>query len=351
MLTDEGFAVWCQRNKIGPETEAAIQRIRSSAPARRVHGGASNVSGRYPSVKMGFSIQFESQHVELWAIYMMERDKEVLEYYDQPTRIQLHYQARSGRKTSPWHTPDFLVIRRDGASFEEWKPADALDKLTVRMPERYQRTATGGWRCPPGEAAAQALGLSYRLRFSAEYHPLYIQSLKLLQDFWTHPFSVSAEQESQVQTALSASPGVSVAALLDAHPSLPVDVVWAMLTSQRIFTDLSACDLMNWDQVRLYLLAEQVEQAKFTLKLAEGVRQLSTPLLFDGRLWEVEIQNTSVLLRPEAGAPLTLPTEQFEHLLELGYIQQADLATPSPLQDAVRERLIHAGPKELEAAN
>ena len=128
-LTDEGFSAWCQRNHIPPATEMYLQRIRSSPPARRVRGRASNVSGRYPSVKMGVSIQFESQHVELWAIYAMERDDDVLEYYDQPTRIQLHYKSRSGRKTSPWHTPDFLVIRRNGAAFEEWKPAEALSSL------------------------------------------------------------------------------------------------------------------------------------------------------------------------------------------------------------------------------
>src|SRR5271169_3387725 len=96
MLTDEEFRAWCQHNHFSPETEATIQRIRSSQPARKVQSRASNVSGRYPSVKMGFSIQFESQHVELWGIHMMERDDDVLEFYDQPTRIQLHYQARSG---------------------------------------------------------------------------------------------------------------------------------------------------------------------------------------------------------------------------------------------------------------
>src|SRR5205814_9490345 len=118
-------------------------RILSSQPVRKVRSGASNVSGRYPSVKMGFSIQFESQHVELWGIYTMERDEDVLEFYDQPTRIQLHYHARSGRKTSPWHTPDFLVLRRASAGFEEWKHASSLDTLTVTMPERYQRQAKG----------------------------------------------------------------------------------------------------------------------------------------------------------------------------------------------------------------
>ncbi len=53
---------------------------------RKVRNRASNVSGRYPSVKMGRSIQFESHHVELWGIYEMERDDDVLEYYEQPVR-------------------------------------------------------------------------------------------------------------------------------------------------------------------------------------------------------------------------------------------------------------------------
>src|SRR6266849_10595373 len=158
MLTDEEFHAWVRRNQIDPSTEAVLSRIRSSPPSRRVRGRTSNVSGRYPSVKMGRSIQFESQHVELWGIYTMERDEDVLEMYDQPTRIQLHYQARSGRKTSPWHTPDFLVLRQNGASFEEWKQASSLDKLAISQPHRYQRNASGEWQCPPGEQAAKALG-------------------------------------------------------------------------------------------------------------------------------------------------------------------------------------------------
>lgn len=42
---------------------------------------------------MGVSIQFESDRVEFWAIYSMERDKDVLEYYDQSSRIPLGYRA------------------------------------------------------------------------------------------------------------------------------------------------------------------------------------------------------------------------------------------------------------------
>ena len=63
---------------------------------------------------MGVSIQFESHTVELWAIYTMEYDAQVLEYLDEPYTMELHYSGPSGRPTQARHTPDFLVIRRDG---------------------------------------------------------------------------------------------------------------------------------------------------------------------------------------------------------------------------------------------
>ncbi len=348
-LTDEEFRAWCQRNEIEPETAAYLQRIRTTEPERKVRGRKSNVSGRYPSQKMGFTIQFESQHVELWGCHTMERDQDVLEYYDQPTRIQLHYHARSGRKTSPWHTPDFLVLRQDGAVFEEWKHASELAKLTVTMPERYQRQATGGWRCPPGEQAAKALGLSYRVRTSAEYHPLYIANLKFLQDFWIHPFHVEAEQETQVLAALSVYPGVSIAQLMDAHPGLCVDVVWALLTRSVIFTDLSAASLMQWDQVLLYRSEAEVPTPTHLAK--DGPTPLTSYFLWDGRLWEARVEAATVILRPEIGASFSLPSEHFQRLLAEGSMKEVTPATPSPLQEAVREIMSHAGPKALEAAN
>jgi len=351
MLTEETFRAWCQRNQITRETETYIQRIRASQPVRKVRSGVSNVTGRYPSVKMGCSIQFESQYVELWGIYTMERDDDVLEYFDQPTRIQLHYQARSGRKTSPWHTPDFFVVRRDGAGFEEWKPAASLEQLVMRMPARYQRNGAGGWQCPPGEAAANPLGLYYRVRTSAEYHPFYIQNLKFLQDFWTHSFHVDAGQEAQVLEALSAYPGVSVAALLDAHPHLPVDVVWALVTSQQIFTDLAAADLMRWDQVFLYQSAAEARAASRLAAQGRHALPLTARVLWDGRLWEAEAEGASITLRPEVGAVFSLSAEQFQHLVDLRQIKPEGPATPSPLREATRDVLAHAGPKALAAAN
>lgn len=150
MLTAEAWRAWSQRLRLSQDTEALITTIRSAPPVRKVQGQASNVSGRYPSPKMQRAIQFESHHVELWAIYAMERDDDVLEYYDQPARIPLRYRAPSGRLTTQWHTPDFFVLRQESAGWEEWKPAPALEALTSTMPARYQRA--------PGGSGAVLLG-------------------------------------------------------------------------------------------------------------------------------------------------------------------------------------------------
>jgi putative transposase len=153
-MTPEAFHTWCQHLGLTSETEAFLASLRSSPPVRRVNSRAGNITGRFPSPKMGVSIQFESAHVEFWAIYAMERDPDVLEYYDQPCRIPLTYLAKSGKRTTQWHTPDFFVIRHESAGFEEWKPAQALEPLASSQPARYQVTGTGHWHCPPGEMYA-----------------------------------------------------------------------------------------------------------------------------------------------------------------------------------------------------
>ncbi len=72
MLDEQQFGDWCRKLGLGAQAESVIRQIRSSEPARLVRSGRGNVSGRYPSRKMGFTIQFESHRTELAAIYEME---------------------------------------------------------------------------------------------------------------------------------------------------------------------------------------------------------------------------------------------------------------------------------------
>src|SRR6266513_2593003 len=143
MLTTTQFQQWCLRLAVSAETRELLARLRASPPVRRVGSHAHNVSGAYASRKMGCTIQFESHKVELWAVYTMEYDPQVLEYYDQPTTLELHYQAKSGRAITVSHTPDFLVLRQDGVWLEEWKQENKLLELAISQPHRYQRDQRG----------------------------------------------------------------------------------------------------------------------------------------------------------------------------------------------------------------
>jgi putative transposase len=74
MLSESGLSAWYSRLHISSQARSVNDQVRSSQPARQVGGGSRNVSGRYPSRKMGFTIQFESHRVELAGIYEMEHD-------------------------------------------------------------------------------------------------------------------------------------------------------------------------------------------------------------------------------------------------------------------------------------
>ena len=123
MFTDELFEVWSLQHKLPEQAKTIISRIRSSPPSRLVRGAAGNVSGRYPSKKMGCTIQFESHRGELAFIYQMEHDSTVLAFYDQPEPIKLTYQGKTGKQVGLFHTPDFFVLRDDGGdgSSAKWK--------------------------------------------------------------------------------------------------------------------------------------------------------------------------------------------------------------------------------------
>src|SRR5438132_6248560 len=110
MLATHELSRLCERLGLSAEARAIIDSIRSAPPSRRVRSAAGNVSVRYPSRKMGVTIQAESHRNELAAIYAMEHDPHTLEYYDQPPPITLAYRAKSGRSVSVLHTPDFFVI-------------------------------------------------------------------------------------------------------------------------------------------------------------------------------------------------------------------------------------------------
>ena len=169
MLDEQHYQSWCRSLGFKRETKDLLDQIRSSPPARRVGGGKRNVVGRYPSRKMGVTIQFESHSNEFAAVLEYENDPDCLEFYDQPQpSIPLEYRAKNGSQLRVLHTADFFVLRAGSAGWVECKTEQDLVSLAEQSPERFQKAKDDTWRCPPGEGYASRFGLRYHLRSSRE---------------------------------------------------------------------------------------------------------------------------------------------------------------------------------------
>jgi len=251
MLSSEDLRAWYRSLGLCEASRSAIDQIRSAPPSRRVGGGRQNVSGRYPSRKMGVTIQFESHRVELAGIYEMEHDAGVLEYYDQPPPLKLTYNSANGRHLTVIHTPDFFVLHRAEAGWEEWKTEEDLVRLAEHNPHRYCLDAQGRWCCPPGEAQASPLGLYYHVRSSRQIDWTYQRNIQFLEDYLdAHSRAVDPHVKESVLAWVSAHSGSTLSDLFRAtEGSASRDDIYMLIACGVIQVDLSSAPLVDAQRV------------------------------------------------------------------------------------------------------
>jgi putative transposase len=365
-MTPAAFEQWCHALALSPSTRDYLSTIRGRPPIRRVTSRAGNVSGTYPSRKMGVTIQFESHKVELWAILAMDHDPEVLEFFDQPDSIKLRYPGTSGQKMQGhYYTPDFLVLRKGSICFEEWKSESELHRLAQRSPMRYQPVEGGGWRCPPAEEAVATLGLPFRVRSSAELDPTYIDNLIFLEDYFGVSLSIPAQVHTYVLQRIQEIPGLPLAALVGDGSGVRPNDVYAMLAQNMLYADLYAAPLIQHGRVRLYL-SEDAARAyahrlptRLTSRVGSPLPEVAapltpnTPFLWDGLCWTlINPGETTTTLLSEQGQPAQIPSSLFFHALEAGEIRPLGATSELPISSPeVDRRMSLASPADLRQAN
>jgi putative transposase len=363
MLTQKEFELWCERLKFSPEARVLVAGIRAVEPSRRVKSAAGNVSGRYPSRKMGCTIQFESHHNELAAILEFEHSHTIHEYYDQPPAINLNYRSKNGKALGVMHTPDFFVIEDGGAGWIECKTEEDLIRLAERQPTRYVRGKGGRWRCPPGEEYAARYGVTYRLKSSAEIDWRFQRNVLFLEDYLrAEVLEICEETIVCFQSLVAANPGITLADLLTfgSQYGLASDLLYILLATDRLYVDLTACVLAEPEWVRIYYDEQAARRYEGSLDgpsdrnslfKIEGGRQVR----WDGRRWEiVNAGETAVWLRDETQKIVSLSLSSMSDLIKRGQI----LVIPPPgMEDdrhrleRVRRLLAEAGPEDLAEAN
>jgi putative transposase len=361
VLKADGLELWYQRHHLPEKTRSLINAIRCSGPSRRVGGGSSNVCGRYPSKKMGVTIQFESHRVELAAIYEMEHDPSVAEYFDQPPPIKLVYASPRGRQMGVLHTPDFFVIRDHEAGWEEWKTEEELQHLNARNPNRYlpKPKAQGGWDCPPGAAYAAPLGLYYRVRSSAEIDWTFQRNIQFLDDYLrADPSIIPTSSREKACAQVSAVSGLHLDKLLQlTRESMAADEIFGMIAANILYVNLHAAPLAEPSRVEVYSSPEAATVAKphsaeRAQLLSPSTLQYGHALIWDGCLWKVvNVGNTSIGLLSEDRKLAELPMTAVEVLLHEGKIE----LTPDDLENVseveILERLSRASENDFRVAN
>jgi putative transposase len=349
MLSEEEFLSWCRRVGLSQDARELVAKIRSSAPVRRVGGGRQNVSGRYPSRKMGLTIQFESHRVELAFIYEMEYDTDVLEYYDQAASIRLDYQSATDRPLAVMHTPDYFVIHTGSAGWQECKHERELERLAQKSPHRYCRNGDGRWRCPPGEAYAAPFGLYYHLRSSAEIDWTLQGNIQYLEDYWRFDaVGVASEIREIVVREVRAAAGLRLSDLFrNLHGVAGRDDINRLIAAGDIYVDLKAAGIMEPDKVRVFPNREAAlaclhienhmgcrERPRF-VELAPGVC-----IMLDGKLSSMaEFDEKTIRFRGADFAAGTLSLDTFEPLMKDGRVTPAgarvtEVKTSGPLATA-----------------
>src|SRR6266404_2556987 len=216
MLNDIEFSHYCNRLNLPEFAVKYIERVRASGPSRKVRCGPNNVIAQYPSRKMARMIPAESHTVELTFIQQLEHDDDVIEYYAQPFPIKLNYASASGRPVGVVHTPDFLVLETNTAGWVECKTQESLNKLGSVQPHRYRGDDKGQWRCPPGEEAANPLGLYYKVWNSAEADPTVMRNMRFLEDYFDPEYpEVPVALKESVLGTVKRCPGMMAQTLVE----------------------------------------------------------------------------------------------------------------------------------------
>lgn len=376
MLTPDELSLLCQRLGLSSQAQELLMHIRSSPPSRRVGSGGRNVPVRYPSQKMGVVIQAESRTVEFAAVYLMEHDPHVLEFWDQPNPpMTLRYPVKQKngrvRTIGVLHTPDYFVIREQAhglqerkteLGWEEWKTEEELLRFESEQSHRYVRDEQGQWRCPPGEAVAAPLGFSYRVRSSAEIHETFQRNLHFLSYYLRQNSpQVAQDAKAEVLALVNNEPGMRLARLLGDLQLATSDDIYTLLAQEALYIDVFASPLAKPEQVHVW--SDENTARAWSVALVQQTYpgghphtilvEPGAPVVWDGRVCTILYQGqTTVTLLTESQQPVELSHSHFHALVTAGKLMGLKVPpAEGSLSQQVRECIMQADKTTLAEAN
>lgn len=361
MLTEKELVELCRKHRLSEFAIATVRHVRESEPSRNVSSGSHNVATHYASRKMGCVIKAEARRTELAAIYEWDHDKTTYEFYDQPPRIKKIHDVGDGRNRSTSYTPDFFILAEDFIGWVECKPEGWLLEKEQEPNPPYIRDEQGQWRCPPAEAYAQSVGLSFAVRSSYESDPIITQNIADLSDYYHPDCPPPTEEQLQSAQQLMGDAGWCwLRDLISNDAGLSVDTIFKMIADELLHVDLHAFPLMNEaHRVRVFRTRALLESSALWLPplLAtpgETINPIAmkpgSTISWDGKACEIlNIGQSEVFLRSADSPMQSLQFEAFERMVKQGVIVGTE-EVADPRTERASERLRRATAEDLRSA-
>jgi transposase InsO family protein len=344
-------------------TREGLQYLRRSlhAPSRVVRSTHSSMSGRFPSLKMRRSIQFESATLEGPAILKLEADPTTIAFLDQPQPLKVTYR-RAGRLRSHLQTPDFLRVQHGKVTLIECKPLEKVLERNQRDTDYYVQEA-GRWVCTALQTAARELGFDHEVWTESSFNPTEMRNLRMLAAFMrdTRPAGYQ-EALRALHEILRARGRATVADLLhECGNVVGIDHVYAAIAHADVAFDWSKAPLTEPGSCWLYRDAptqrafmgmEQsiVPPEKRIVGAGHELRE-GVPVKWDGKIWMVLNVGESAVLLGRGDTHTQLPRHLIEQLIRDGLVEVVRQADDiDPLEDA-HQFVAKARPKDLRTGN
>ena len=230
-----------------------ILKARTLAPVRDVKSRGGNVITLLASRKMGREIRTESRHIEFAAAVDHEFDSQVIEYYAQPCELKLELiDTATGEIRNIQHFPDYLVLREEGFTLEEWKSVQKLTRLAEQYPYRYIQDSDGRWSSPQIERQLGELGIRYRIYSDEAIPRRRVENLLHLADYFHPGAEPCSENDLQRLSAALAEHGACYLAELMAEPyGFSADVLLKAIADHQVVADLDRETLTEPRRCRL----------------------------------------------------------------------------------------------------
>lgn len=320
------------RHNLTSTAQRLVDHIRASEPSRRTQSTAKSVSSRYPSRKMGCTIQAESHTNELAAIYLWDHDDETYEFYDQPPQIQISCLDKLGRSIPRNVTVDYFVLQRDFVGWVECKDDKWLDRHVADGGQLYRQDEKGKWHCPAGEAYAAQYGLGFRVRATSQTDWVVLRNLKFLSDYLNPDSEPDQSQVAQeIIATLKADPWLLLIDLIADRSGEETAVLYRLIAQGRIYVDMSRqllCEpwltrvFRSVDVGRAYLAAN--ETAKDAPRARSRVLRLEVgqAVIWDGKPWRIiNAGNAEITLQSPRHELVTIGREDIEALIAKGLVE------------------------------